>query len=84
MEKTYIFIDDHVFDVTDYIKKHPGGGKILRKFHLKDATKEFNAIKGHSDEYAYGLLDDMHVCSVEDFSKNGVLCETEKNNEHSS
>ena len=27
MDKTIIIIDDHYFDVTDYLKHHPGGEK---------------------------------------------------------
>ena len=51
-EKIIIIIDDHYFDVTEYAKTHPGGIRILKKFHLKDSTDEFNKIKGHSDGYA--------------------------------
>ena len=43
-EKTIVIIDDHYFDVTEYIDSHPGGKRILKKFHLKDATDEFNSI----------------------------------------
>ena len=56
-DKVIIIIDDHYFDVTNYLNSHPGGKKILKKFHLKDASNEFNSIKGHGDEYALSLLD---------------------------
>lgn len=70
MEKTIIIIDDHYFDVTNYIDTHPGGKIILKKFNLKDATNEFNYIKGHGDEYAISLLhkycighiNDVNIC----------------------
>ena len=32
-EKIIIFIEGYKFDVTDYIDKHPGGAKILKKFN---------------------------------------------------
>ena len=51
MEKTIIIIDDHYFDVTNYLDDHPGGKCILKKYHLKDATSIFNSIKGHGDGY---------------------------------
>tara|TARA_B100000161_G_C33280039_1_gene293807 strand:+ start:108 stop:329 length:222 start_codon:yes stop_codon:yes gene_type:complete len=71
MEKIIIIIDDYYFDVTNYAKYHPGGQKILKKYHLKDATKEFNSIKGHGDEYALSLLDQFCIGPVEttDISK---------------
>jgi len=56
-EKIIITIDDHKFDVSEYASQHPGGIKILRKFNGKDATKEFNEVKGHCDSYVDGLLD---------------------------
>ena len=52
-----IIIDGYKFDVTDFAKDHPGGSRILKKFHGKDATDEFNAIKGHGDAYALNLLE---------------------------
>ena len=33
-ENTIVIIDDHYFDVTEYIDSHPGGKIILKKFHL--------------------------------------------------
>ena len=52
-----IKIDDYLFDVTEYANNHPGGYNILKKLNNKDATEEFNSIKGQSDSYVYGLLD---------------------------
>ncbi len=55
--KVIIIIDGFKFDVTEYVHIHPGGKKNLRKFNGKDATKEFNEVKGHCDSYVDGLLD---------------------------
>ena len=57
LDKIIIKIDDYLFDVTEYANNHPGGYNILKKLNNKDATEEFNSIKGHSDSYVYGLLD---------------------------
>lgn len=54
-DKIYIKIDNYWFDLTDYIE-HPGGIQILKKYHLKDATKDFNNIKGHADILVDNLL----------------------------
>lgn len=48
----FICIDNYWFDLTNY-NNHPGGKKILKKYHLKDATKEFNEIPGHVDAYHF-------------------------------
>lgn len=57
--KTIIKIDDYLFDVTEYKTQHPGGKKLLEKFHNKDATMEFNKIRGHCDTYVYYILDKL-------------------------
>jgi cytochrome b involved in lipid metabolism len=59
-DKIYIKIENHWFDLTDY-KEHPGGIKILKKYHLKDATKEFNNIKGHTDILVDNLLNKYEI-----------------------
>jgi cytochrome b involved in lipid metabolism len=56
-EKVIIIIDDYKFDVSTFLKEHPGGAAILRKYHQKDATKAFNSVKGHCDGYVDSLLD---------------------------
>lgn len=72
-EKIIIIIDDHYFDVTEYAKTHPGGIRILKKFHLKDSTDEFNKIKGHSDGYALGLLDKFCIGPVNEVNINDYI-----------
>ena len=59
--KTIIIIDDNLFDVTKYKKNHPGGSKILEKYHNKDATEAFNNIRGHCDSYVLYILDQLHI-----------------------
>lgn len=64
-----IIIDEYYFDVTEYVAHHPGGGRILQKYHMRDATVPFNEVPGHSDAYALGLLDAMclgRVCDIKD------------------
>jgi len=57
MEKLIIIIEGYQFDVTEFASKHPGGQKVLEKFNGKDATKEFNEIKGHNESFVLDLLD---------------------------
>ena len=60
-----IIIDDYLFDVTNYMKDHPGGKKILQKFNNKDATQAFNEVNGHHDGYVLGLLDEFCIGKCE-------------------
>jgi cytochrome b involved in lipid metabolism len=52
----WIVIDDHVFDISEYIFLHPGGKSILLKYAGRDCTNEFNNINGHFDTYVNSLL----------------------------
>ena len=63
-DKIIIIIDEYKFDVTKYAHKHPGGQKILKKYNGKDATKEFNQVKGHGDGYVIGLLEKYCIGKV--------------------
>ena len=47
--------------------------KILKKFHLKDASNEFNSIKGHSDEYALSLLDKYCIGHINNINISNYL-----------
>eukprot|EP01052_Picozoa_sp_SAG31_P012513 SAG31_NODE_733_length_12491_cov_7.073112_18_plen_148_part_00 len=43
----WIVIDDAVYDVTDFLDEHPGGGKMLLGVAGTDATGKFKAL--HKD-----------------------------------
>ena len=68
--RTIIIIDNYYFDVTEYMHLHPGGSRILSKYHLKDATKEFNSVKGHNDEFTLNLLDKFCIGHKDDVDIN--------------
>ena len=56
----YIKIDKYWFNLTNY-KDHPGGLQILKKYHLKDATVDFNSIRGHCDSNVEQLLANFQI-----------------------
>jgi cytochrome b involved in lipid metabolism len=58
--KIYIKVDNHWFDLTNY-KDHPGGYDILKKYHLKDATIDFNNVRGHCDSYVEQKLGELEI-----------------------
>jgi cytochrome b involved in lipid metabolism len=47
--RTYIMIENKWYDVTSFLKIHPGGESILKKYHKKDVTEKFYSIKKHSN-----------------------------------
>jgi cytochrome b involved in lipid metabolism len=56
---TYVKISDKWYNVTNFLKTHPGGENILRKYNKKDATEKFYSISGH---YNYlHTLDDFLI-----------------------
>lgn len=62
--KVVIIVDNNVYDVTNYIDRHPGGREILLKNNRKDATEAFNLI-AHSGE-AKELLKNYKIGIVEE------------------
>ena len=52
-------IHNKTYDLSKWAKAHPGGVKVLQKFHNKDATRAFDAA-GHS-QAAYEMLKDFLV-----------------------
>lgn len=68
MDIIIIIIDDYYFDLTIYANMHPGGRKILKKFHLKDATDKFNQIKGHGDSFVMSELDKYCIGQVKNIN----------------
>lgn len=47
-ESLWIAISGSVYDVTDFLNKHPGSAKPLLKHAGKDATKSFMKVKKHA------------------------------------
>ncbi|KAK0079200.1 hypothetical protein PV325_001604 [Microctonus aethiopoides] len=45
--KTWIIIGESIYDVTDYMNKHPGGRELIMEYAGNDATVAFNNF-GHS------------------------------------
>ncbi|CAN0178365.1 unnamed protein product, partial [Phaeothamnion confervicola] len=60
-EDCWIVVDGHVYDVTPFLKDHPGGAESITLCAGEDATEEFNAL--HSDK-ARAMLADYLIGSV--------------------
>ncbi|KIX09415.1 uncharacterized protein Z518_00495 [Rhinocladiella mackenziei CBS 650.93] len=58
-DDVWIIVHGKVYDITNYLDHHPGGGKILKEVSGQDATSAFEDV-GHSDD-ARDLLARFHI-----------------------
>lgn len=63
-EKCIIVINNNVYDITKYLRLHPGGEEILMNVNGQDVTTEFNDI-GHSSS-AKKMLEKFKIGSISD------------------
>lgn len=47
--KCYVKINNDWYNLKPFLKLHPGGNKILEKYHMKDATEKFYIIRAHQN-----------------------------------
>jgi 4-hydroxysphinganine ceramide fatty acyl 2-hydroxylase len=58
----YVSMGNRVFDVTDFIDSHPGGGELVLEYGGKDITEILKDEASHThSEAAYEVLDDSLV-----------------------
>jgi 4-hydroxysphinganine ceramide fatty acyl 2-hydroxylase len=58
----YVTLGNRVFDVTDFIDSHPGGGELVLEYGGKDITTILKDEASHThSEAAYEVLDDSLV-----------------------
>ncbi|XP_045479897.1 cytochrome b5-like isoform X1 [Harmonia axyridis] len=48
-DRTWILVKTDVYDVTHYMKDHPGGSELVEEYAGKDATSAFHEA-GHSSD----------------------------------
>ncbi|KAI6248645.1 putative cytochrome b5 [Erysiphe necator] len=63
----YIIVDDGVYDITNFLEKHPGGVRILKRVAGKDATKQF--WKYHSEDVMKKYAEKLKIGTVKDKAK---------------
>jgi cytochrome b involved in lipid metabolism len=66
--KCIIVINNNVYDITKYLRLHPGGEDILMNLNGQNATTEFNDI-GHSRS-AIKILEKFKIGSISDVENN--------------
>ncbi|XP_020290703.1 cytochrome b5-like [Pseudomyrmex gracilis] len=65
--RTWIVINDYIYDVTDYMDGHPGGPELIEEYAGKDATSGFDDF-GHSSD-AKKMLKDYLIGELKDDDK---------------
>ncbi|KAJ5368807.1 cytochrome b5-like heme binding domain-containing protein [Penicillium cataractarum] len=63
----YIIVDSSVYDVTNFVDKHPGGAKILKRVAGKDASKQF--WKYHNESVLKKYAPKLKIGDVKDAAK---------------
>mmetsp|Transcript_106953 Transcript_106953/g.255238 ORF Transcript_106953/g.255238 Transcript_106953/m.255238 type:complete len:1036 (-) Transcript_106953:117-3224(-) len=70
-ERGYVVLFNKVYNLKDYVRKHPGGQDILLSVFGRDATVEFETMR-HSpqalDQVSHLLIGSFNVASTEDGS----------------
>jgi len=62
VKSCYVTMGTRVFDVTDFIDSHPGGGELVLEYGGKDVTKILNDEASHRhSEAAYEVLEDSFI-----------------------
>eukprot|EP01084_Bolivina_argentea_P297307 512172_1 len=64
----WIIIDDVIYDVSDFLPKHPVSSLFIMRFAGQDCSDEMRAV-GHS-EWAYKLADSMRVGMIPQHERN--------------
>ena len=63
-EDCFTIIHNKVYDMTEYMGKHPGGYDLMFKNAGKDSTADFEAM--YHSQKARKILDDLYVGDLDD------------------
>jgi len=78
-DQCYVTIGTKVYDVTDFLEDHPGGGELILDYAGKDITEIMEDPISHvHTEVAYEMLDEMLVGYVADGRVMEVVTNSEK------
>lgn len=71
-DDAWIVLNGHVYNITAFLSKHPGGLEIIRPYFGQDATREFTMLTGHSKPSVSKMLERFRIgrCVVEDIGEN--------------
>ena len=63
--RTCVLSNGKVYDVTDFVARHPGGGDILKKHSGEDVTQVMKTHDSHEHSAsAYRILDKYYIGDI--------------------
>lgn len=63
-DSMWIIINNSVYDITTFIKSHPGGKAPLYQYVGKDGTLAFNRIKKHGKNKVIKKLESLYIGKI--------------------
>ncbi|KAI3385446.1 hypothetical protein SNEBB_008966 [Seison nebaliae] len=76
----WIVVNGHVLDVTNFLRRHPGGTRLLKHYNGQNATEAFLAFHKHMEKtesmfkkYCIGRLDEQQEWSLVNRLSDGDL-----------
>lgn len=79
LNNCWIIIENKVYDVTDFLSRHPGGGGLITPYCGTDATQAFLTKDGRGSHSAEAfrllgliLLGDLNGKVINQFDKNAI------------
>ncbi|KAL3854986.1 hypothetical protein ACJMK2_014218 [Sinanodonta woodiana] len=76
-EKPWLVIEGEVYDITNWIKKHPGGNRVIGFYAGQDATDAFQAF--HNDlNYVKKYLKPLNIGKLDESQTKGDKFELEQ------
>ncbi|KAJ5551817.1 hypothetical protein N7461_006515 [Penicillium sp. DV-2018c] len=65
----YVTLDSKVYDVTEFLDAHPGGGDLILEYAGQDVTEVLkDEISHEHSDAAYEILEDYHIGFISDVS----------------
>jgi cytochrome b involved in lipid metabolism len=74
----WLIINNKVYDVTNYLKSHPGGQAIVLPYCGKDATQAFDTKAGQGS-HSQNAIEQLGALYVGDLNQQKVVVETASN-----
>ena len=69
----YVTYGSNVYDVTDFINDHPGGGDLILEYAGRDVAEIMKDVPSHEHtEAAYDILESCHIGFLSEVSCNGA------------
>ena len=60
-QRPYIFFKGYCLDISDFIKRHPGGTKVLQKYYYQDMTTKLYVVFPHNQERVVAILEEYSI-----------------------